>query len=346
MVRSQLRDYISERPRQLPGRLPVHPLEPRSRPRPHSALMSQNSSIFNSPKLYSPDYYAACTIGGLVACGPTHSAVTPLDLVKCRRQVDSSLYKSNLEGWRQIIKTEGGVGKIFTGVGATAIGYSLQGAFKYGGYEFFKHQYSQLVSPETAHQYRTGIFLAASASAEFIADLFLCPWEAIKVRQQTAVPPPFARNVFEAYSKMVGAEGFASLYKGITPLWCRQIPYTMCKFTSFERIVEMIYARLPTPKREMSQLGQIGVSFAGGYLAGILCAVVSHPADVMVSKVNNERKKGESMMEATSRIYAKIGFPGLWNGLAVRILMIGTLTSFQWLIYDSFKATVGLPTTG
>ncbi|SCU81605.1 LANO_0B03686g1_1 [Lachancea nothofagi CBS 11611] len=308
--------------------------------------MTEKSSIFNSPKLYSFDYYAACTIGGLVACGPTHSAVTPLDLVKCRRQVDASLYKSNIEGWRQIVKTEGGLSKVFTGFGATAIGYSFQGAFKYGGYEYFKHQYSVMVSPETAHKYRTGIFLAASASAEFIADLFLCPWEAIKVRQQTAMPPPFARNVFDAYSKMVGAEGFASLYKGITPLWCRQIPYTMCKFTSFERIVEMIYARLPRPKSEMSQWGQIGVSFTGGYLAGILCAVVSHPADVMVSKINNERQKGESMGNAMSRIYGKIGFGGLWNGLAVRIVMIGTLTSFQWLIYDSFKATVGLPTTG
>ena len=32
--------------------------------------------------------------------------------------------------------------------------------------------------------------------------------------------------------------------------------------------------------------------------------------------------------------YLKIGFPGLWNGLAVRIVMIGTLTGFQWFIYD------------
>ena len=38
-----------------------------------------------------------------------------------------------------------------------------------------------------------------------------------------------------------------------------------------------------------------------------------------------------------ARIYGNIGFKGLWNGLPVRILMIGTLTAFQWLIYDSFK---------
>lgn len=47
-----------------------------------------------------------------------------------------------------------------------------------------------------------------------------------------------------------------------------------------------------------------------------------------------------------SRIYGNIGFKGLWNGLPVRIAMIGTLTAFQWLIYDSFKVALGLPTTG
>ncbi|GME85135.1 unnamed protein product [[Candida] boidinii] len=66
----------------------------------------------------------------------------------------------------------------------------------------------------------------------------------------------------------------------------------------------------------------------------------------MVSLVNANRKEGESMGSAVSRMYAKIGFGGLWNGLPIRIAMIGTLTGFQWLIYDSFKSYVGLPTTG
>ena len=51
-------------------------------------------------------------------------------------------------------------------------------------------------------------------------------------------------------------------------------------------------------------------------------------------------------MQAVSRIYNQIGFKGLWNGLPVRILMIGTLTGCQWLLYDSFKVYVGLPTSG
>ncbi|TGZ81992.1 MC family mitochondrial carrier protein [Ascodesmis nigricans] len=295
-------------------------------------------------ELYSPKYYAACTFGGLLACGVTHTAVTPLDLVKCRRQVDSKLYTGNFQAWRLIGKAEGMRG-IFTGWSPTFFGYSAQGALKYGGYEFFKNFYSELAGPENAANYKTLIYLAGSASAEFIADIALCPFEAVKVRMQTTIPPLYS-STFKAISATTASEGVGGLYKGIAPLWGRQIPYTMMKFASFETIVEKIYAHLPGTKADYGKGAQTAVSFAGGYLAGILCAIVSHPADVMVSKLNADRKAGESFGGAMSRIYRDIGFGGLWNGLAVRIVMIGTLTGLQWLIYDSFKIFVGLPTTG
>ena len=44
-------------------------------------------------------------------------------------------------------------------------------------------------------------------------------------------------------------------------------------------------------KEDYGKLAQTGVSFLGGYIAGIACAVVSHPADVMVSKLNSDRKR-------------------------------------------------------
>ena len=36
----------------------------------------------------------------------------------------------------------------------------------------------------------------------------------------------------------------------------------------------------------------------------------------------------------------------MWGGLGPRIIMIGTLTGLQWGIYDAYKVSVGLPTTG
>ncbi|KAI9835206.1 MAG: hypothetical protein M1819_002576 [Sarea resinae] len=295
-------------------------------------------------ELYSAKYYAACTLGGLLACGVTHTAVTPLDLVKCRRQVDSKMYKGNFEAWGKIGRAEG-IRGIYTGWSPTLFGYSAQGAFKYGGYEFFKKFYSDLAGEENAYRYKTWLYLTASASAEFLADIALCPFEAVKVRMQTTIPP-FAKGTFDGISKITALETSSGLYKGLYPLWGRQIPYTMMKFASFETIVEKIYDRMPGSKSDYGKLAQTGVSFTAGYLAGILCAIVSHPADVMVSKLNANRQPGEAFGAAMGRIYKDIGFVGLWNGLAVRIVMIGTLTSLQWGIYDSFKQYVGLPTTG
>jgi len=158
--------------------------------------------------------------------------------------------------------------------------------------------------------------------------------------------PPFASGTADGLRKIISSEGVAGLYKGIYPLWARQIPYTMMKFASFEKTVELIYDRLPGTKNDYSKAAQTGVSFAGGYIAGILCAIVSHPADVMVSKLNADRKPGEAFGGALGRIYKNIGFSGLWNGLPVRIVMIGTLTGLQWMIYDYFKIFMGIPTTG
>ena len=58
--------------------------------------------------------------------GLTHTAVTPLDLVKCRLQVDRTLYKGNFEAWGKIYGAEGLRG-VFTGWSPTFFGYSVSG---------------------------------------------------------------------------------------------------------------------------------------------------------------------------------------------------------------------------
>lgn len=45
--------------------------------------------------------------------------------------------------------------------------------------------YADIAGPDMAVKYQTPIFLVASASAEFIADIALCPWEAVKVCKPT-----------------------------------------------------------------------------------------------------------------------------------------------------------------
>ncbi|KAJ7525071.1 hypothetical protein O6H91_17G034900 [Diphasiastrum complanatum] len=290
-------------------------------------------------KLYSSKFYLACTVGGILACGPTHTGVTPFDVVKCNMQIDPIKYNSITGGFKTVVQEQGLAG-LMRGWVPTFLGYSFQGACKYGFYEYFKKFYADLAGPENAAKYKTVIYLAGSASAEFIADIGLCPMEAVKVKVQTQ--PGFAKGLSDGLPKVIAAEGVAGLYRGIGPLWARQIPYTMMKFATFENTVEALYKYVvPKPKEKCSGTEQLGVSFAGGYIAGIACAIVSHPADNLVSFLNNQ--KGATVGD----IVKSVGLMPLFvRGLPLRIVMIGTLTAAQWSIYDSFKLFVGLPTTG
>ncbi|GAB0097089.1 phosphate carrier protein, mitochondrial [Sergentomyia squamirostris] len=283
----------------------------------------------------SGHYFALCGLGGIISCGVTHTMVVPLDLVKCRMQVDPVKYKSVFNGFK-VTLAEDGVKGLSKGWAPTFFGYSMQGLCKFGLYEVFKVMYSNIIGEENSYLWRTSLYLAASASAEFFADIALSPMEAAKVRIQTM--PGYANTLREALPKMMKDEGMTAFYKGLVPLWMRQIPYTMMKFACFERTLELLYKFVvPKPRAECTKGEQLIVTFAAGYIAGVFCAIVSHPADTVVSKLNQE--KGATALDVAK----KLGFAGLWKGLVPRIVMIGTLTAAQWFIYDAVKVWLRMP---
>jgi len=304
---------------------------------------------------YSPEYFLMCAIGGILSCGLTHTAVTPLDLVKCNAQANPQYFKNTMTGFSKIYSGalvsegfKGGFAGLLRGWVPTLWGYSVQGLFKFGLYEVFEHVYGGWIGKDNAREWRNLLHVASSASAEFFADIGLCPFEAIKVRVQTN--PKFANGLMDGMPKFISQEGFANLYAGLAPLWARQIPYTVIKFVAFESIAEKVYG-MYKPKVQCNKGEQMLVVFTSGYLAGIICGAVSHPADTMVSKINKLKTSG-SLGQKMSLIYSGdgqtpgIGFKGLWAGFLPRVIMIGTLTGLQWFIYGAFKAAVGLPTPG
>jgi solute carrier family 25 phosphate transporter 3 len=294
--------------------------------------------------VHDMSYYSKCMMGGILSCGLTHAIVCPLDIVKCRRQAMPTMYKSIGDGFSKIYAAEGLKG--FTlGWFPTLVGYGAQGFGKFGFYEMFKDVYRGALG-EKADQYQTIGFLVSSACAEVIADCLLCPWEALKVRMQTSEPGTFPKTAREGWPKIMNAEGWNGFYKGLSPLWMRQVPYTMVKFAAFENTVKAFYSNIFTaPKETYSKQTQLMITFLSGYWAGIFCALVSHPADTMVS-IMNKRSSSAGAATQIREIYGEIGFKGLWNGLGARIFMVGTLTGLQWWIYDTFKVACGLQTTG
>jgi hypothetical protein len=84
------------------------------------------------------------------------------------------------------------------------------------------------------------------------------------------------------------------------------------KFACFERTSEALYKYILRKPREYgTKTEELAITFIAGYIAGIFCAIVSHPADTIVSKLNNE--KGLSLFDAIRRV----GFAGKFHFLFV-----------------------------
>lgn len=72
-------------------------------------------------------YYLKGALAGGICCGVTHGALTPVDVVKTRIQLDPVKYNKGLiGGFKQVIAEEG-AGGLLTGFGPTVVGYFIQG---------------------------------------------------------------------------------------------------------------------------------------------------------------------------------------------------------------------------
>ena len=120
----------------------------------------------------------------------------------------------------------------------------------------------------------------------------------------------------------------------------RRIPYTMAKFVVYEKVVEAVYKRVD--KAQTSDLGQTSINLGSGLVAGFAAALVSQPADTMLSKINKTKGlPGEGTISRLIKIGGELGLRGSFSGIGARLVMVGTLTAGQFAIYGDIKKALG-----
>lgn len=273
---------------------------------------------------------------GAVCCSVTHGALTPVDVVKTRIQLEPEVYNRGMvTAFRQVIKAEG-TGALLTGFGPTALGYALQGAFKFGGYEFWKKTAIDYFGVEKATENRQLIYLGASGIAEFFADIALCPLEATRIRLVSQ--PTFASGLMSGFAKIAKNEGLGGFYSGFGPILFKQVPYTMAKFGVYEVAFEKMIELTGKPKSELSAGTISSLNLGAGLIAGFAAAIISQPADTLLSKINKtSAKPGETITSRLVSMARALGPAGLFTGLGARLVMVGSLTAGQFVIYGDIK---------
>jgi solute carrier family 25 phosphate transporter 3 len=290
---------------------------------------------------FGPMYYVKGALAGGICCSVTHGGMCPVDVVKTRIQLDPHKYNSGMIGTFRTIIADEGAGALASGLGATIAGYFIQGWFKFGGVEFFKINIAASIGDQKAWDNRTAIYLAASAMAEFIADLFLCPLEAVRIR--SVADPKFPRSLGGGFLSMYKSDGVMGFYAGLGPILFKQIPYTMAKFAVQGRAAESIYNTLGTDHTKMSKASNVCVSLGSGVIAGVAAAIISHPADTLLSKINKSGAGGTGpLLTRLTNVAKDMGFVKLCTtGLGARCVMIGTLTAGQFGIFDTVMNMLG-----
>jgi len=287
-------------------------------------------------------YYVKSALAGGICCGITHAAMCPVDVVKTRIQLDAKKYNKGMVGAFRTVIAEEGAMALATGLGPTAVGYFVQGWFKFGGVEFFKIKGANFFGEEKAWKNRFSIYLGAAACAEFIADIFLCPLEATRIRLVSN--PQYASGLITAFPKIIRDDGIIrGFYSGFGPILFKQVPYTMAKFAVQGWAAEKIFKVMRVEPATASESTKLSVALSSGVIAGVAAAVISHPADTLLSLVNKQGAGGSgSVMTRLFRLAREAGFKKLaLVGLGPRCIMIGTLTAGQFALFDTVMSLKG-----
>lgn len=273
------------------------------------------------PTFTASDYGRFFAAGGLCAT-LTHGSMVPLDVLKTRIQLEpkGSTNTSMASMAKHLIKTEGPAG-LMTGFGATSVGYLVQGGAKFAGFEYFKARFAKACGSQAeAQKYRQAIYIGGAAAAEVIATTLLTPLEAARIRAVSE--RNYAKNFVGALTRMASEGGLGAFYAGYAPILCKQVPYAIGQFYTNETMHELV-SKTPSLAKlgQSGKTGEITVDLGCGLVSGVAAAVLSHPADTLLSKINKGGGGSGSAMSKLVVLAKEAGFAGLWSGLGTRILM-------------------------
>lgn len=283
----------------------------------------------------------SCAVAGAVSCSVTHSLLLPLDAVKTRLQSQYKPSNPLPTTWRVVtdVAREGGLEALLW---PTAMGYALQGAVKFGLYDHYKRRWAALLRIPT-NSLGIGSLLLCSAVAETAASVALCPLEAVKILM-ISNPALAQQGALRCLQQILRSEGCRGLFRGLSWVLLRQVPYTCAKLAGYDFLCGVISSKLLIGKQQGSETMEAGpaVQVVSGMLAGALGAVLSQPADVVLSRVcsSNSQLSGRT---ALLQLLQSVGWKGCFAGLAQRAAMSSVLTALQFVLFERIGTALRTP---
>ena len=183
-------------------------------------------------------------------------------------------------------------------------------------------------------------FVAGAASG-FITRSIVQPLDVLKIRFQLQVEPirkSSPNSKYKSFTQATGViireEGLSSLWKGHVPAQFLSMGYGAVQFSGFHLLTELYARHIGLTKQT-----QPFVYFLCGGIAGVSATIVSHPFDVVRTRLigQGEPKLYINMTQAFNHILKTEGFRGLYRGLTPNLILIGPQAGAIFLTYNICK---------
>jgi hypothetical protein len=266
---------------------------------------------------------------------------------------------------------------LFQSADITFLASLVFGSLGFGATELFRRSLTMTLITDGGGTNSELILLIAATAATVITSAAASPFELLRVRSMglveskpwTAVLGDFldekssnrgckkstksvstSEQSSDFSLKDVKAKDLLPLLAGFPPTVSRELLFAVPKFLVFDTIAKVIEGFINSSADPGSLPIQVGVGAEGltisafsGAIAGIAGAIVSHPADLILTKTSASKKQGEDGPSANWKDVVKDllskegGFTNLYVGLQPRLVFFFLVIGLQFFLYDYVK---------
>lgn len=142
-------------------------------------------------------------------------------------------------------------------------------------------------------------------------------------------------------------EGIRGLTCGLLPTIVRDAPYSGIYLMFYTQLKQNMIPRCRNVLGFSKTSGDGGAvqamsHFACGIMAGFLASIITHPADVIKTKMQIQPEVYRSIVHACRTVLATSGPRGFLVGFAPRMLRRALMSAFSWTLYEELVRKFGL----
>eukprot|EP01138_Halocafeteria_seosinensis_P013695 gb/GECG01013986.1/.p1 GENE.gb/GECG01013986.1/~~gb/GECG01013986.1/.p1 ORF type:complete len:335 (+),score=27.45 gb/GECG01013986.1/:1-1005(+) len=263
-------------------------------------------------------------------------AMYPTDVVKTRAQLATTGTTSLVGTLTNIVKEEG-IFALYRGLASPLMIEPMKRSVKFAANSKFKELFMG-----SHHEENTIRHFSAGACAGMTEILVISPFEVVKVRLQAKERKSVYKNSFDAFGKMLKAEGPLVFYTGFEAALIRQAMWNGPYFASIYKLKQI----LPHPNSKPEELLY---KFLSGVAGGVIGTTCNTPLDVVTSRMRNvlpgEVTKYRYSLQSVTLILREEGIRSLYRGYVPKVVRLGPGGGIMIVMFEFAQKMLQTPST-